>query len=344
MRNERGFVSLLTTIMLSLLLLVITLSLVSLEALQLRKSEDSEQTLRAYYAAEAGIEEGAAKVLSGLVTATTTPPQTDCNLPAAKNPNYDATGAAGWTCQMITFSGAPTGILKDPDAAKTIDPLSAVYDSVVIEWNQSNVTDFLRYSVPLGTLPPAVGYGYYAAPPMEVAIVQYPIANFAASDPNLKLSNALIVPHGAAGGVIPYSTISSSSLRYNGNCAPGDTRFGIAGGLIAASHYNCWAQIKGLGGAGLYHYLFRLRSRYMPTSYKVTFFSSGGAQVSVPDGTATIDVTAKAGQTYRRVISKLPINGGAASGLNYVMYSDTDICKNFDVMHNLPHTPSVCPY
>jgi len=120
MRNERGFVSLFTTIMLSLLLLVITISLVSLEAVQLRKSEDSEQTLRAYYAAEAGIEDAAAKVLSGAVTTNQT-----CATPGAANTTYDATGAAGWTCQQISFSGSPTGILEHNDVAKTIDPGSA---------------------------------------------------------------------------------------------------------------------------------------------------------------------------------------------------------------------------
>lgn len=334
MRNERGFVSLLTTIMLSLLLLVITISLISLEALQLRKSEDSEQTLRAYYAAEAGIEEGAAKVLSGAVTATSE--QTDCSLAIARKPTYDVSGAAGWTCQQITFSGSPTGILKDPDAAKTIDPETTGYDSVVIEWNQSNVTIPGQFIVG-GALPVAgVGYGY-AAPPLEVAIVKYP-NGFFAGNTSLPLTNALFIPGGNVASTITY-TQTATPQKFSGNCVPGNSRFIVAG---LTSHYNCYARITGFRGR--FKYLFRLRSRYMPTSYKVTFFN-GGAQVSVPDGTATIDVTAKAGQTYRRVISKLPINGGAASGLNYVMYSDTDICKNFDVMNNLPYkTLSSCPY
>ena len=194
MRNERGFVSLFTTIMLSLLLLVITISLVSLEAVQLRKSEDSEQTLRAYYAAEAGIEDAAAKVLSGAVTTNQT-----CATPGAANTTYDATGAAGWTCQQISFSGSPTGILEHNDVAKTIDPGSAGYNRVVIEWNQSNVTTAASFNV-AGALPGAGGYGY-AAPPMEVAIVKYPNAMFAGNT-NIPLTNAVFVPRGAAGSTI----------------------------------------------------------------------------------------------------------------------------------------------
>src|SRR5260221_6730806 len=70
--RDQGFVSLLTAILISMLLLVITISLISLETFQLRKSEDAEQTLRAYYAAEAGVEDAGAKVLSGSISTSTT--------------------------------------------------------------------------------------------------------------------------------------------------------------------------------------------------------------------------------------------------------------------------------
>jgi hypothetical protein len=42
------------------------------------------------------------------------------------------------------------------------------------------------------------------------------------------------------------------------------------------------------------------------------------------------------------VISKLPLNKSAAAGLNYVIYSDSNICKNFDVINNVAQ--SGCPY
>jgi hypothetical protein len=72
----------------------------------------------------------------------------------------------------------------------------------------------------------------------------------------------------------------------------------------------------------------------------MTFIDAAGNVVPVPDGTATIDVTAKAGQTYRRVISKLPLSRGAEAGLNYVIYSDTNVCKNFTVLDNVAPAPN----
>jgi hypothetical protein len=78
----------------------------------------------------------------------------------------------------------------------------------------------------------------------------------------------------------------------------------------------------------------------------MTFYTgnnANGSTVAVNDGTATIDVTAYAGATYRRVIAKLPSLKGAAGGLNYVMYSDTNICKDFNVINNVPVAPYPCP-
>ncbi len=332
MNNQRGFVSLFTAIMLSLLLLVITVSMISLEVLQLRKSEDSEQTMRAYYAAEAGIEDATAKVLNG----TWTPAMGDrtCATSGARNPTYDTTGAAGWTCQQIIFSGNPTGNVE-ADAAKTIDPGTGVaYNRVVIEWNQAGG---LNPTVPAGGMPNAAAYAAGGYPPvMEAAIVQYPNGLFNSLNPALQLTNAVIVPRGAAGGVVDYSQ-TPTGQQFSGNCRATTAPRAIVSGLNSV--YNCYAEITNLNPAN--HYLFRLRPRYGATSYKMTFFS-GASIVSVPDGTATIDVTAMAGQTSRRVISKVPMTGGAASGLNYVMYSDNDVCKNFDVIGGLPGPG--CPY
>src|SRR4051812_22946208 len=130
--RENGFVSLFTCIMISMLLLVITMSMVSVQALQLRKSEDSEQTLRAYYAAEAGVEDAVNKVLTGAIA----PGLGDdvCNKPATP---YDGPGSASWPCQYVSFSGSPTGKLDKPDSAKTVDPGNVNYQSVIVEWNQS---------------------------------------------------------------------------------------------------------------------------------------------------------------------------------------------------------------
>jgi Tfp pilus assembly protein PilX len=325
--RDEGFVSLLTSILISLLLLIVTVSMVTLETLQLRKASDAEQSLRAYYAAEAGVEDAVAKILSN--------PTNRTNQACTSNTNYDIPGAAGWTCQQISFSGTPFGRLDRPDQAKTIDPGTTTpnYQSILVEWDQSTVGAAGYYNAP-GSLPSQAGYNASPfAAPIELSIVQYPRTTFASNNPNLRLQNALIVPGGAAAGaLVNYNAAGfATGSPYRGNCAPNRA----SNPYYPQTNYRCYAVVSGFNG-GL-NYLFRIRSRYAASAFRFTFYTGNnatGAVVQVPDGTATIDVTARAGQTYRRTISKLPLNSSASSGLNYVMYSDTNICKNFEVIDN----------
>jgi len=385
--GQQGFVSLFTTIMLSLLLLVITMSMVTLEALQLRKSEDAEQTLRAYYTAEAGVEDAVGKVLSVGKNAA----QNTCS----SDTNYDIPGAAGWTCQLISFTGSPTGQLNVPDQAQTIDPYDPTgggqpYKSVIVEFNQDSsgsacYYDYTCRTAPWGSYPGGNPPGFPStvmfaanpkAAPVELSIVQYPHNGFSANEVctqyvtgsantwqpagcNVKLQNAVVAPAGAGGAAtINYSDALSyspvNSQPFGARCSktvPWNLPGGWGGGSDRSNAYHCAVLLENLptgcgGGGGTCDYLFRIRSRYGPSSYKFVFMNQadgGGSAVQVPTGSALIDVTAKAGQTYRRVISRLPLGGEAAAGLNYVMYSDTDVCKNFTVIDNVAQ-PDGCPY
>lgn len=341
-RHESGFVSLLTAILISLLLLTVTLSMVVLEVIQMRKAADAEQSLRAFYTAEAGVEDAVNKVLKGTVSADQNCTDASGNpISGSSQPNYDAAGAAGWTCQQIALSGAPAGKLDQPDMSKTVDPGSApAYSSVLIEWDQS---------VGLSDSAPAVmpTQGDYAVspfmPPLELTVIRYPDALVRTADfctgsqtPNnsacrVLLQNALLVPGGvAAPGSFAYSggfNIGAGPIR--GNCLANRT----TNPYYAATTYRCYKLLTGFVPAD--NYLFRLKSKYAASAYRMTFFDGLGNAVAVPDGTATIDVTAKAGHTYRRTITKVPINGGAAAGLDYVIFSDNGICKSFDTVDNV---------
>lgn len=342
-RDERGFVSLFTCILISLLLLVVTLSMISLETLQLRKAEDSEQTLRAYYTAEAGVEDAVAKVLSDQVKPGLG--DNSCTPNGSTGTSFDAAGSAGWTCQQITFSGTPSGRLDQPDDARTVDPGPGIgAKSVVVQWGQSTNQNAAYYNMPAALPDQTMGLNYLA--PIELSIVEYPNNNIPSNQvqTQVKLQNALIVPGGNAAGLINYGAGLSGQGVLRGNCAK-LPRVNIPANISdgTSTGYNCYATITGLDSSK--NYIFRIRSRYTASAYQMVFKpnpNGNGTHITVPDGTATIDVTAKAGQTYRRVISKLPLNNGAAAGLNYVLYSDSNICKNFDVIDNVPDSPPGC--
>lgn len=331
---ENGFVSLITAIMVSLLLMVVTLSMVTLEVVQLRKAADSEQAIRAFYTAEAGVEDAVNKVLNGTVTGDQSCTDAGGNLVAgSREPNFDSAGQAGWTCQQISFSGRPTGKLERPDVATTIDPGAApAFTSVMVEWDQSNNADPNYYNAPV-VLPPMSNYTY--ASPIELTVVRYPSSTVKVTDfcsDNQKpssssckvlMQNALIAPRGTTPG--------AGTQAYNGEFANGGPFAGRC--WQARPEYRCQEVLTGFNPG--HNYLFRIRSRYGGSAYRFTFYDGAGNVVSVPDGTATIDVTAKAGQSYRRTITKVPISKGVASGLDYVIFSDTGICKSFTVVNNI---------
>jgi hypothetical protein len=368
--NERGFVSLLTCILLSLLIIVVTLSLIGIEALQLRKSDDAEQALRAYYTSESGVEDAVAKILSGTITA---------NTPCTADPTFDSAGQSQWTCEQVTFDGTPQGNLTAPDQAVTVDPGPGLnIGSMVIEWNTNAAT--AGYSIP-GNPPqfpqcgaPTSCPGYtYSAPPLELTAIQYPgtfnVGNvcpvYNPPTCTVTVQNALFYPKGTAvAGTIDYATGLPAGFLNNGpvqaNCGQQNRGFGASPTPWAAitgetaANYNCYALIQNLNAAGCAgpgtcsNFIFRLRSRYQASNYLIHFKAStdgsGPDMTNVPTGSATIDVTARAGSSYRRVISELQLNPSAASGLNYVMYSDTNICKNFDILANVPPaSTSTCP-
>jgi Tfp pilus assembly protein PilX len=356
-----GFVSLFTAIMISMLLLVITLSLVSLESLQLRKTEDAEQTQRAYYAAEAGVEDAVAKILSGAITSAT---PTSC----AQSTIGPASGGAMWTCQQVTFSGDPAGNLAGPpeESAATIAAGSNPgFNSIEIEWNQGSQAApyYDAWTLVCGgscNLPSQSGWtagppGPFA-PPLEATVVEYPGGGISANSVctgysggtwqpggcTVKTQNALFIPGGTGGGAgfVDYSADLTNKGPFRANCAAAPRANPT--GWQSSSAYNCYMVLTHLNGN---NFLLRLRSRYAGSQYRVTFWSSsvgGGSQKQLAQKTATIDVTARAGDAYRRVLYQYPLGQGAASTLNYVLYSDSDVCKNFDVINNVAQAG--CPY
>jgi hypothetical protein len=351
--TEQGIISLLSAILLGLLMMVVTMSVITLESGQLRQEGDTEQSMRASYAAEAGIENGVAKVLNGQVTSNQvcgTSPVAD-----TQNTNYDSSGQAGWTCQQIIFSAVPFGELKRPDEAVTVDPAGATgFQSVVIEWND-NATDvnFLDYDDadafgPVG-LPPCneaadgscPGYPY-AAPPVELTTVQYPQGGFSSTCNCVYTRNALFVPHGDYAN--PTVSFAALGNRPGPGPIPGRCRTLQWTTPIGDQNFNCFAVLTNLDSAAN-GYLFRIRSRYSTTNYKLTFMSGpngDGSPVAVPSGAAVIDVTANAGQEFRRVVSQLPLQKQTSGLLNYVLYSDTDVCKNLSAISGVPQ-PGGCP-
>ena len=314
--NNRGAVALITTIIISILLSIIITGVAIVMVSELRQSNDNEQSIRAYYAAESGVEDAINKAM--ILPHT----DQDCSSPAlSKNLNLDPAnpGQVGWSCQQISFSGQPSGSLPQADKAVQIDlEGSTNFHSATLEWDAAPSHSYA--AVPAGTLPQTSAWNNRPAA-LELTVVRYPNSPPFA-DSAIKIQNYLVLPGppGPSTDVVIGAAVGSNPLR--GKCTAGGT-------------YHCTVTIKNFNTSPE-SYMLRLRTRYVGTDYKFTFFQGNnatGAQKVVFDGTATIDVTGKAGDVYRRVIYKIPFNKGAAVGLDYVLFSDTNVCKDMTIIN-----------
>lgn len=338
-QSERGAVALLTTIVISMLLVIITGGIITLMAAEVRQSNDAEQSVRAFYAAQSGVEDALSRVQGA--AAGPLPADQTCTASSSattQNLDLDATqaGVVGWTCQEIKFSSTPTGTLNQPDDAIQIDPGNTAFGSLTVEWDTKQGQPASYYAAPANFTPAAA---WQWAPPVELTVVEYPLGTFnpsvnnpATGRPYIETRNALVRPsNGILGAPQNIQTLLGTN-PFRGSCAPG------------GSAYHCRMDFTGFSAAK--NYVLRLRSRYAGTGYRLTFHagaSTASATVAVPDGTASIDVTAKAGDVYRRVVYKVPYKQGALGGLNYVIFADGDVCKDFSVLNGAIATPG-CPY
>lgn len=328
--TERGAVALITAMIVSILLMITTAGMVSLTVKSLRQSTDGAQSTKAYYAAEGGLEETLLKLRN--------------------DPNYagscsGATSSASAKDGVVTCSKvikAPNQVegVLDVNGTDQID-LSSVptFSEVTLEWSGLNdnaagfaaLPNYVQNGFPGGRGTSAsVQYPANVPPVMELGVVEYPDTQEFTIE-KVRFLQGVFAPKGTAMGdptkiltsdaVYPYEVVSNRP--YIGTCS-----------LAASAQYTCKMVIGNFNRGTAHKYVLRLKSRYNGGKYKISV-TSGGVPVTIPGAMYTVDVTARAGDTFRRIQTSFPLNGSATSeglsGLDYVLYSDSDICKSFEI-------------
>lgn len=317
--NEFGIVSLLTTIVISILLTIIVTSAVGLSVGELHQAIDGDQSVKAYYAAEAGVEEALLSIANNPTSFAT---NNSCSAPVildfVNNPNV------AYTCKTIQTTINKLAGQLEVDQSGQIGPING-FDTLTLNWHQFGTDPDIGspYVGPAG-FPARLSWTYPAV--MELTALGYNPASIKPSCSNksnppcaggIAIESTIINPASGGGG----GSIATKTL--NGNCTTTN--------IITTGGFDCTASISGFNAAQTY--VLRLRPRYTGGHYAVQFLN-GGAAATIPAETAVIDVTARAGSVYRRVQAQVPIHSAAVSGLDYVLFSDGDICKDFQVKNN----------
>lgn len=86
--------------------------------------------------------------------------------------------------------------------------------------------------------------------------------------------------------------------------------------------------------------MLRIRPRYNAASYRIRFYDINGAPVFMPDGNATIDVTARSGNYFRRVVAKKQLTPTIYDGVfDNALFSGSHICKNMRIYRDYRGAP-----
>ncbi|HSX48154.1 MAG TPA: hypothetical protein VLF41_01450, partial [Candidatus Nanoarchaeia archaeon] len=133
-QNERGFVAMITTILVSLMLLLITTGVVAVQANEQRQATDIDKSIKAYYAAVAGAEQAMADIQSGTVAYGAS----GCN--GTSGPVDSSERNIAVTCTQIQKqTSSYSGYLQSEEAYQSPPIPAGAFDSLTIKWHQQGV-------------------------------------------------------------------------------------------------------------------------------------------------------------------------------------------------------------
>ncbi len=350
-KQQRGIVALLTVVFASILFTIVVVGMVAIISNQEHQASEADLSNRAYFAAENGLEKGILDVKNALNTctlyqiqdATTAIPDTCATLKQYQclSGPINAASGANYTC--LYLSNKTTNLTHDLSAADAdswdVD-LSGISDinKIVISWNQPTSGDSPNYALVDPGLVAAhsefTSKGAWPNPAViELQSILFPTGGGAINPNNitsgaqLKLIENTLVPTSATNQAIVSEDDTNASpnvpdATIPAVCAPS--------GTTPTGGYSCSATITMGNGTPNYQRILRLHARYAGANVGLQVYDSSGTLIPVPDSYETIDVTAKSGNTYRRVYSKVALTQSTVA-LDYALFSDTDLCHDFEL-------------
>ena len=333
-RSEQGVVALITSIVVGLLLVVITSSIVGIMRSELRQATDFDLSTKAYFAAESGVEDAIAFILSELAAGRPIPVNEVCDDEATKpeaNLSNDPPRTIAYTCQTIRVED--TALVGELDKEENIQlnlAAESQYNFVKISWNQRGTNDPQDYDpsaipalFPTGDewkdsadrLLPAV---------IESTFIIYPkTAGFSSDD--IRSTTAVLKPAISGSTGNPPAQALPVEVPENVDCETGGV----------GSSYDCviLINVEPFANVTNNNFVLRLHARYSATHYKIELFNGDcgeACRVEVPGSQIIVDVTGKAGDVFRRIQARSFLGG--QSPLPFAILTDEDICKVLTVV------------
>jgi hypothetical protein len=323
---EQGVVSLIASIIIGIMLIIITISGLVLMSAETRQATDFDQSVKAYFAAESGVEDALAEIKRRLDLgdnlATILAGGTDECDNFLGDPDLSGDTSVSYTCQIVEMDDNEINGVAQVEESFQVDLTGTTFNTLEVHWNQQGIDASTLGGIPTSFPSNSPVNNWLDFPAvMELRIIAYPSGSFNAGQ--IESDVVILKPHNSA---------SPPAGTFNVNAPPTNPAFkNILCTPAAPGSYNCSIRITGFDDSN-FHYIARIKPKYYRgnTHYSIRAFQ-GGNPASIPNGQLAIDVTAKAGDAFRRVRVQIPVGQQPDSVLDYVILTDEDICKFFSV-------------
>lgn len=321
-KNQQGFVSIVVTMIIIVLVTMVTLGFAFLARQNQRQSLNRQLSTQAFYAAESGVNDAAANLGTlGNVT--------NCNTVGGTNATLDAKTDTKYTCVLI--DQAPTSLVYDSisNDSSTIVHIQTPQpvNHLRISWQDAGNDSGFAASGGKFYLPQAKVINGAAVPGINSQTATFPN--------HTGVLRATIIPASAATSTDNLLTASQTVFMYpEGHVSPGNaggTPFRTAGnansaaGLGAEGVFVSGACNTGNGGTNpLYvdfprycnaeinyinsnNFYLRLKSVYKPVAVTIQAQGASGEMLEMTGAQAVVDSTGKSVDVLRRIQVRLPL-------------------------------------
>ncbi len=315
-KKPAGAASILVTIILSIIVVGMIAGITLLSNQENRQASNTDQSNRALNAAQSKIQS-----LADQLKVDPSLEKTTCQNDSIGDSSQDMQITC-WTIKN-TDSVLADKINADKsiqiDLGKTEDSAKKV-SNIKLEWGLKGTDSDYPGSPPSPLYPRSDAYGARPAT-LELTFVWYGTKGssnqFSASD--------------FSDGSLPMQTIVIS---------PDATHCSAAATGYQCNLSDSLASLTGQGGVENKNVILRITARYADANYSISFSDSSNRAVSLHLPKATIDVTARSGQTYRRIQATKALDYSIFNFAANVLYSGKDLCKNLKVYSDHTGAPA----
>lgn len=318
--RQAGVVALITSIIIGLLLVAITTGAIALMGGELRQGSDYDQSIRAYFAAEAGAEDALAHIRRQLAAGASLSSlnSPDCAAYDDNNPNLSGDNSVSYTCQVTSLAANSITDFLRVEESTQID-LSSVptATTIVLSWNQNGTSDPQSTdwsNIPGNFTTGAAWSGVFPSVP-EVTFFDYPSnqSSFGSSDIH---EHTIVLKPSGTGIQNPNINLASIVNPESVECVPSNL-----------GNYDCQATFQ-LISIGSVYYVMQIHARYSQMHYKIQAFQ-GSQQLTIANAEMVVDVTGKANDVTRRIRLQAPVKGNQFA--NFVLLVGDTICKVLEI-------------